>query len=183
MNSTEVFAQISELSGEAEWTVEELDAALREDGVDPNRLVSMVMEDVRPLLGGTEHNAEYEGATLGEALPLIGMLKNATGLSLTAIAKAINVTSGFLSEIARHPKSIPESWREEITTRAARSLNVDANLVRESMTRNLPQVGYALREASHSADAATYRGILDRSGMTPSDKQFWLNLVTRESSR
>ena len=186
MNSTDVFNHISELSGEAEWTVEELDTALREDGVDPSRLVNMVMADVRPLLGGAargvEHDAEYEGATLGEALPLIGMLKNATGLSLTAIAKAINVTSGFLSEIARHPKAIPESWREEITTRAARALNVDTNLVRESMTRSLPQVNYALREASHSADAATYRGILDRSGMTPKDKQFWLSLATRESS-
>jgi hypothetical protein len=182
MNSTDVFAQISELSGEAEWTLEELDAALREAGVDPNRLVNMVMEDVRPLLGSAAHDAEYEGATLGEALPLIGMLKNATGLSLTAIAKAINVTSGFLSEIARHPKALPESWREEITTRAARALNVDATLVRESMMRNFPQVDYALREASHSADAATYRGILDRSGMAPKDKQFWLNLAAQESS-
>lgn len=186
MNSADVFDHISELSREAEWTVEELDAALREDGLDPNHLVNMVMADVRPLVAdaarGVEPDAEYQSSSLGESLPLIGLLKNATGLSLTAIAKAINVTSGFLSEVARHPKAVPDSWREEIATRVARALRVEANLVRESMTQGLHQGDYALREALHSADAATYRGILDRSGMNPKDKQFWLTLAARESS-
>jgi hypothetical protein len=43
----DVFGDIDRLSAEADWTEEEIDNALREDGIDPEQLVNQVISDIR----------------------------------------------------------------------------------------------------------------------------------------
>lgn len=43
----EVFDDIDRLSAEADWTVEEIDEAFREDGIDPEQLVNQVISEIR----------------------------------------------------------------------------------------------------------------------------------------
>lgn len=46
-SSDDVLDNISRLSAEADWTEEEIDEALREDGIDPEQLVNQIISDVR----------------------------------------------------------------------------------------------------------------------------------------
>jgi hypothetical protein len=46
-SSGEILENISRLSAEADWTEKEIDEALREDGIDPEQLVSQIIADVR----------------------------------------------------------------------------------------------------------------------------------------
>lgn len=43
----DILESLSRLSAEADWTEEEIDEALKEDGVDPEHLVSRVIADIR----------------------------------------------------------------------------------------------------------------------------------------
>jgi hypothetical protein len=184
MRSADVFHSISELCADAEWTNEELDAALLAEGIDPNVLVNSVMSQVDPVLQHTTEDLVIGSiaSQVGGSLPLIEVLRSSTRLSLSAISKALNVTSGFLTEIARHPKVIPESWRDELIARASRSLHIEANVIRQALMPDVAQRAVTLSQISRSPDTITYRGILDRSGMASREKQYWLNLASQQSS-
>jgi hypothetical protein len=184
MRSANIFHSISALSADAEWTNEELDGALLEEGIDPNVLVNRVMAEIEPVLQHTtvDLGSGFIASQVGGSLPLIDVLRNSTRLSLSAVAKALNVSSGFLMEIARHSKAIPESWRDELMARASRSLHIEADLIRQALLPAMSEGGVALGQISRSPDTITYRGILDRSGMATKEKQFWLNLASQQRS-
>ena len=180
MKSIFILEQIGELSAEADWTDEELDAALLEDGVDPDTLVHKVMAEIAPFLENRSETSSVIDFSVGGSLPLIELFRKSTKLSLSAIAKVLDVSTGFLTEIARHPTAIPQKWREELITRATHSLNIDRTLICQALTTVWPERGRALSEGYRPAEVITYRGILDRSGMTSNEKQFWLNLASQE---
>src|ERR1043166_432518 len=144
MRSIDILEQIGELSAEAEWSDEELDAALLEQGVDPNRLVRMVMTEIEPLLNDSREVSSGIELGVGGSLPLIEVLRQRTKLSISAIANALDVSSGFLTEIARHPTVIPEKWREELISRATDSLNIESTLMNKALMAALPERGVAL---------------------------------------
>jgi hypothetical protein len=180
MKSIYILEQIGELSAEADWTDEELDAALLENGVDPNTLVHSVMTEIAPFLENRRETSSVIDCGVGGSLPLIELFRKSTNLSLSAIAKVLNVSTGFLTEIARHPTAIPQKWREELIIRATHGLHIDQTLIYQALMTALPERGLALSQGYRPADVITYRGILDRSGMTSNEKQFWLNLASQE---
>jgi hypothetical protein len=187
-DSAEIFDLISKLSSEAEWSDEDLKEALWEEGVDSDHLVKQVMTGVKQWLDAPapkiDSNEESESQSIGEALPLLGMLKNSTGRSAIAIAKSMDVSVAFLSAVARYPTAVPDSWREELAGRAERSLGIDSKAFMESMSRAVPRGIAAFRERhSYSTTEITYKGVLERSGMSSKAKQFWLELATKAKSR
>ena len=48
--SAEILDQINKASSETEWAAQELDEALRENGVDPDQLVRSVITNIRRLV-------------------------------------------------------------------------------------------------------------------------------------
>lgn len=182
MRSIDILERIGELSAQAEWTDEELDKALLEQGVDPYELVRMVMTEIEPILQNRSELSRVTDVGVGGSLPLIEVLRRNTNLSISAIAKTMDVSAGFLIEIARHPTAIPDKWREELINRATRLLDIEPTLIRRTLMTALPEHGAGLGQISRPTDTITYRGILDRSGMGRKEKQFWLNLASQETS-
>lgn len=207
--SAEIFDRISDLSGQAEWTNEELDEALREGGVDPEHLVKAVFTDVKRFLNEAaavfdrmpeagqarlsgqvdveraSSPSDWDDRTLvwggmssldttGESLALLGMMKKVTGLSVGAIAKAMDVTVAFLSDVARYPKAIPVTWIDELAARSERAFNIRRQLFKETLAYPFPQGISPLGEESDITEEISYEGILNRSGMNAQAKQFWM---------
>ncbi|ETW99853.1 MAG: hypothetical protein ETSY1_13320 [Candidatus Entotheonella factor] len=169
---SELLHHIRRLSHEADWDTEELDDALRESGVDPDRLVSRVMADIG------RHLRAGDAAPRPAARPLLIALRDSTRLPSSAIAEALDVPVPFLSMVSRHPKAVPEKWRQELARRAEQRLEIDPESVLQSFSAAFQFDRAAMRETSYTADAVQhYDDILERSGMTPDMRQFWQNLA------
>src|SRR5687767_5194864 len=96
-SGAEIIDQINQASLETEWSDEELDGALRENGVDPDQLVRSVISNVRQLVKDTA-NAGTAGQTAApaqEPLPVLGVWREQTKLKPRAIAEALGVTVTF----------------------------------------------------------------------------------------
>ena len=174
-DDTALLHRIGQLSGDATWTTEELQDTLREGGVDPDRLVSRVLMDVQALLDTADDQ--------GTAPPLLVALRQYTQLPPSAIAAAMEVPVPFLSVVSRHPRAVPTRWRAELASRAERALQVDRGVVMASFDAPLPYDRAASRDEPYTADAVGhYTDILDRSGMSAADRQFWQSLAANEAS-
>lgn len=180
-NSDELFHRINRLGSEAEWTDEELREALREGGVDPDQLVSGVRAKFERLKnssqGGTQQAAE-EQREAAAPLPLLGELREQTGMRASQIAEAMGVTVPFLSAVARYPKAVPGPWRDELVTRAERKLpGVKVGPLRRSLEHPFQADMAANRDTPYAAEEVDYENILAQSGLTDDQKQFWRSLI------
>ena len=156
---------IRRLSQEADWDGAELDAALREGGVDPGRLVSRVMADIQRHLQAPPR-------------PLLVALRDATHLPPSAIAEAMEAPVTFLSMVSRHPHAVPTGWRQELARRAAQRLEIDQETVMQSFAAPFQYDRAASRDTPIPTDAVQhYDDILARSDLTPEARQFWQNLA------
>jgi hypothetical protein len=176
-DGAEFLQRISRLSSEAEWSTEELRDALREGGVDPDRLVRHVMTDVKPWL---EVATEAPHST---RRPLIGALQQRTNLPPSAIAKALDVPVTFLSAVSRYPQVVPDRWRRELAGRAEGALQVDRHIVVALLTQPFQYDMAASRDTPYSTQAVeSYEDILERSGMSLEARQYWRALAMDESA-
>ena len=174
---SELLHHIRRLSQEAAWDEEELDAALREGGVEPGHLVSRVMSDIKRHLRHADAGsdaAEQETPTR----PLLVALRSATNLPASAIAEALEVPVPFLSMVSRHPKAVPGRWRQELARRAARQLKIDQQAVLQSFSSDFQYDLAASRETPYPENTVQhYEDILERSSMPLEVRQFWQNLA------
>jgi transcriptional regulator with XRE-family HTH domain len=60
-SSDDVLDDISRLSAEADWTEDEIDEALKEEGIDPEQLVHQVVSDIRKVFPGFPEQLSQEG--------------------------------------------------------------------------------------------------------------------------
>lgn len=180
-NSVEVFNRITEISNDAEWTDEEVDNALREDGIDPEQLVSKVMVNVKQFLKNAVDNKIKPANTSSEPQPLLGALSKSTKLQPTAIADALDVSVTFLSDISRNSKKIPNSWKIELAKRAEERLKVERHFVRESLEHPFQYDRAASRDEPFSKEDVDYQTLLERSGMNSKKKAFWRKLANKET--
>ena len=90
----DVLDDIARLSAEADWTEEEIDEALRDDGVDPERLVNQVISEVRavfPNFPGQLNGAAREASQSSRAdAGQTRMKEGAGGSPRTGTATAIS---------------------------------------------------------------------------------------------
>ena len=160
---------IRRLSQEADWDGAELDAALREGGVDPDRMVSQVMADIQrhlPL------------PLQAPPRPLLVALRDATRLPPSAIAEAMEAPVTFLSMVSRHPHAVPTGWRRELAQRAAQRLEIDQETVMQSFAAPFQFDRAASRDTPIPTDAVQhYEDILARSDLTPEAREFWQHLA------
>ncbi len=123
---------------------------------------------------------QKESAGSGAPLPLLGFLREHTGLRPNAIARAMEVSVAFLSALARYPRAVPRSWRLEIAARAERIWQIDPRQILSSLERPFEQAVAASRDTPYPAEAISCREILDRSGLSPEAREFWLKLATED---
>jgi len=161
---------IRRLSQEAYWDGAELDAALREGGVDPGRLVSRVMADIQRHLQPPSLQAPPR--------PLLVALRDATRLPPSAIAEAMEAPVTFLSMVSRHPHAVPTGWRRELARRAAQRLEIDQETVMQSFAAPFQFDRAASRDTPIPTDTVQHYGdILARSNLTPEARQFWQDMA------
>lgn len=172
-NPPEILHRISRLSQEADWHAEELDEALREGGVDPERLVSRVTADIQRLL--------RDGAA--PVRPLLVALRESTQLKPSDIAAALEVPVPFLSMVSRYPKAVPTKWQQELARRAEQHLEMEPYTVLQSFAADFQYDLAASRDMPYTPDAVQhYEDILERSEMSPDVRQFWQTLAADASS-
>lgn len=180
-DSAELFRRINRLGGEAEWTDEELREALREGGVDPDQLVNGVRAKFEHLKNSSQEASPQATGVKKETLaplPLLGELREQTGMRASQIAEAMDVTVPFLSAVARYPKAVPAPWRDELVTRAQRKLpGVKADPLRRSIEHPFQAEMAANRDMPYATEEVDYENILSQSGLTDDQKQFWRSLV------
>jgi hypothetical protein len=183
IGNEEVLQRISELGREATWTNDELRETLREGGIDPSRLVKRVMADVQRLLEEADAqpgNAGYN--RMDTPRPLLVTLRAHSQLPPSAIAKAMDVPVAFLSVVSRHPGAVPQRWRQELAVRAKQALQVDEDIVMTSFDVPFQYDMAASRDEPYATDAVRdYSALLDRSGLRPEARHFWLTLATDET--
>jgi hypothetical protein len=175
--ASELLHHIRGLSQEADWGEAELDAALREGGVDPECLISHVMTDIKRHLRPADAAAGHTEQA-APARPLLVALRSATHLPPSAIAEALEVPVPFLSMVSRHPKAVPARWQQELARRAEQRLQMDQQTVLHSFAADFQYDLAASREAPYPANAVQhYEDILERASMSPEMRQFWHNLA------
>jgi hypothetical protein len=180
LNSTELLRCIARGSSEAEWTTEELQEALREGGVAPERLVSRILTEVQQVLNAsTAVESQAPLAAVAPTPPLLGLLQARTQLPPSAIARAMDVPVTFLSAVSRHAPVVPHRWQRELARRAEQALQVQQHLVMEALAGSFQAERAASRETPYSTDAAqSYEDILAQSTMSDEVKHYWRTLAT-----
>jgi hypothetical protein len=169
---------VRQLSREADWTVAELQEALREGGVEPERFVHRVLTDVKRFL----HDASPAVSPASTRHPLLVTLRQQTRLAPSEIAAAMAVPVPFLSMVSRHPDAVPASWRAELARRAEDRLQIAQQVVMTSFEAPFQYDMAAARTTPYPTDAVRhYADILERSGMHAEARQFWQNLAANPS--
>jgi hypothetical protein len=175
-NSEELFHRINRLSSEAEWTTEELQDALREGGIDPDRFVNNIRTKVNQLLSEVGANDSKGTGAAAAPASLLAELRERTGLPATQIALKMRVPVPFLSAVGRYPKVIPISWRKELAGRAE-TLGIDSNVVMNTFEYPYQEQMAASRDEAYDTEQVTPEQILDQSGMEEQDKRYWQALA------
>lgn len=183
INDADVLQRIGEFGREATWTTGELQQALREGGIDPNRLVTRVMADVQRLLRQADAQpSKADHNRMDAPRPLLVTLRAHSQLPPSAIADAMEVPVAFLSVVSRHPGAVPQGWRQELARRARQALQVDEDIVMTSFDVPFQYDMAASRDVPYATDAVRdYTDLLDRAGMRPEVRRFWQTLATDET--
>ena len=185
-DSAELFRRINRLDSEAEWTTDELREALREGGIDPDRLVNTMRSKVERLLNEERAKEEQsagasplmESASASAApVSLLAELRERTGLPATEIALKMNVPVPFLSAVGRYPKVVPIGWRKELSARAE-NVGVAGSIVMNAFEHPYQAQMAASRDEAYAADEMTAEKILDQSGMDKEARQYWMSIAT-----
>lgn len=176
-DSAEVFRRINRLGAEAEWTTDELRAALREGGIDPDHLVNNTRAKVDQLL--SKERAADAQRTDASTVPasLLAELRGRTGLPATKIALKMEIPVPFLAIVGRYPKIIPLSWRKELAARAEK-LGVTSSVVMNVFEHPYQAQMAASRDEAYEAEDMTVEKLLDQSGMDEAAKRYWISLAS-----
>jgi hypothetical protein len=181
-NSEALIERIHRLSGEAEWSADELREVLTDAGIDPDQFIKDIKTRIRELLNASPEQPEQNAQNEYDSLPLLPRLRRITGLKATAIAEKIGTPVLFLSDLSSHPNVIPFRARKEFARRAAHNLpGVSERDVLDSFERGLSQQAAAFRDAPFPEEDVDFEKIVRRSDMSDEDQQYWLSL-SKESS-
>jgi AcrR family transcriptional regulator len=96
----EILRSIAKSDNEAEWSEDELNAYLREHGVDPSKAVNQVRAKIRNLLQGSLQQ-ELAGGTADKTSPITSLLKErgAHGMSTPQLASACSLSLRLFAKL------------------------------------------------------------------------------------
>jgi hypothetical protein len=176
INSDDLFKRIRSLSDEAEWSVDELREALKDEGIDPDQLLKDIKLNIKELSNLSPRQSD------SDSLPLLARLRQITRLKATTIAEKMGMSVPFLSDLSSHPNVIPIRARKESARRAANNLpGVREQDALDSFGYGLYQQAAAYRDIPFPDEEVDFEKIVRRSDMSDEQKQYWLSLA-RESS-
>jgi hypothetical protein len=97
----EIFRSIRELNNESEWTEGELDAYLRDEGVDPSQVVQQVRAIVNNALSESRGFEASASLSYQQAVPITSLIEegNARGLTTVQVAKAVGLSLRLLAKL------------------------------------------------------------------------------------
>ena len=179
-SSAEILDRIRRLSASAEWTDEELDEALSQNGVDPNKLANKAIVAVRQLTQSQLHSDAGGEVLTEEPLPLLGIYKKRTDLKPAAIARALGVSVTFISDLNRHAKTVPQTWRKALAMIAKEALDIPITVTLQAFEQPFVAPRAASRDEAYTKDTTTWEQILGRSGMSEDAKRYWRDLLDKE---
>lgn len=179
-SSAEILDRIRRLSASAEWTDKELDEALSENGVNPNKLANKAIVAVRQLNQSLFHSESESETLTEEPLPLLGVYRKRTDLKPAAIARALGVSVTFISDLNRHAKTVPQAWRKALARVAKEALDIPTKVTLQAFEQPFVAPRAASRDEAYTKDITTWEQILDRSGMSEDTKRYWRDLLNKE---
>ena len=179
-SSAEILDRIRRLSASAEWTDKELDEALSENGIDPHKLANTAILAVRQLNQSLLHSDADSETLTEEPLPLLGAYKKRTNMKPAAIATALGVSVTFISDLNRHAKTVPETWRKALAKVAKEALDIPTTVTLQAFEQPFVAPRAASRDEAYKKDPTTWEQILERSGMSEDRKIYWRDLLEKE---
>ena len=118
------------------------------------------------------------GEDIGAPRPFLGLLREVTGESTSALAAALDVTQDFLIDISDNADVLPEAVRTEFADRAERACGVDRSRSLAALATSDCQFERAAsREGPYQGRAVIYADLVHRSGLDRERKQYWLSLA------
>lgn len=180
VSSAEILDRIRRMSATAEWTDEELDEALTQSGLDPNKLASAAVSTVRRLNESLISTKVEASESTEESVPLLGIYRKRTNLKPAAIAKALGVSATFISDLNRHAKIVPQTWRKALAGLAKDKLGIPIEITLRSFAQPFVAPRAASRDDAYSEDTTSCEQLLDRSGMSEDKKTYWRGLLDQE---
>lgn len=181
-SGAEIIDEINKASMEAEWSDEELDEALRDNGVDPDQLVRSVTSNIRRLVIDTADadTVRQTAAPTQEPLPVLGVWREQTKLKPRAIADALGVTVTFISDVNRHIKDLPRRWLIALADRAKQALGIPVDVTLRAFDNPFEFARASSRNDAYEEKCPTCEELLRRSGMSAEEQQRWLDLLKEE---
>jgi transcriptional regulator with XRE-family HTH domain len=180
VSSAEVLDRIRRISAAAEWTDEELNKALTESGLDPNKLANAALSTVRRLNQTLSSTKVEATESTEESVPLLGVYRKRTNLKPAAIATALGVSVTFISDLNRHAKTVPQTWRKALAKVAKEALDIPIAVTLQAFEQPFVAPRAASRDEAYAKDTTTWEQILDRSGMSEAAKTYWRDLLDKE---
>ena len=104
---------------------------------------------------------------------LMEYLTQRTGEKPTAIATKMRVPYPFLLLVQRHPQHVPETAREEIADRAAKTWGVDRNTALRALEHPSQNAIAASRDNPYSTEAPEYDEMIKRAKMNKKEQEYW----------
>lgn len=97
----DVLDAIDRLSAEAEWSEEEIDEALREDGIDPEQLVNQIISDIRAVFPNLPEQLAGAGRDLGTATAISSLFDagEKLGMNKFALASKLRLSIGIVTKL------------------------------------------------------------------------------------
>jgi hypothetical protein len=117
--------------------------------------------------------------TTAPAMSFLAYLRKATGSDLTRIASALSISPAFLVGTSDHPEVIPDGARRELVRRVRTQFGLEENAILASLDyRPSPLRQAASRPRVQETPQISYPGLVQNSGLSPADEEFWLSLST-----
>jgi len=113
--------------------------------------------------------------TAKAAKPFLGLLRDATGESVQAIAAAMEVTADFLVDLSDNGRVLPAKAREELVRRARGMREIGEGEALGSFdVVSLRRA--ASRDTAYPVSNLTFKELVERSSLSPEQKRFWTGL-------
>jgi hypothetical protein len=175
-SSDALIERIRRLSGEAEWSVDELREVLTDAGIDPDQFIIDIKTGIKEMLNASPEQLEQNAQNDYDSLPLLPRLRRITGLKATTIAEKMGTPVTFLSDLSSHPNVIPFRARKEFARRAANNLpGVTERNVLDSFEHGLSQQAAAFRDTPFPEEEIDFEKIVRRSDMNDEEQRYWLS--------
>jgi hypothetical protein len=128
-----------------------------------------------------EDSSSVESDAPSDIKPYLGYVSDETDLPPSKIEQEMGFPTEFFIQITENPEAVEEGVREEIANRTLIKFpQLNRNKVLLSLKQQSRNIA-AARATAYSNEIITFEKILDSSGMSKEEREFWLHLNRRET--